>query len=723
MSSSETENFIQFPPLPAAKAFRVLEGVADVPGELEEAQVRLVADNGRGRFLAPHPEVLGGSGLDRRKRTIDRLLTAIAEHSGKGSIQPSRVYKSIGEFPPLGVGAAEVLIAASERRDKPEGSGRKEKHYLVVAYGKSEDELLDLIEQLRFRATGFRFATAQFGDDGSDAVLLKVLDDADRGSIVQGLIASGRFAEAFWLNAYQHAHGIVYLSEGFRPDNESLSEFGRLASTSPQLFGLAPGQVGTEVEIAVVVKHSPDGQDSAVIIPLDELDFRERGEARPRSAPRPTVAMLKLQNSDSLVKRLHQVILTAERQRGYRLSLRRLPPTQSSDREVEQIEQQLRDLEDRRLFLESTKEPQWLLMRFLPHQVDAMAEALRGFDIADLESGEVRYAFEPVADASAEEELLGQHFLLFDPAQVPTRWPFAEFSWRRLDPPIRFWMDPYWNLEYGRANQSKVMVPLDHALYPPLHSWHRADMDAYLREIVGPWFTRVGESEHRAEANKARAGDTLPEKPIYLFDAVAHHSGRDLSLQVLDEGSFVPVERRLSFINRNIVLLDSDDTIEALVRSLADDAGRKQLAETFAAQADEAGKHLATASRDVSREITDEFGGMLEVVRREFTVTVEKLLQSEAALKTLHAEFDATAAVLDGARRDERAIAAKLSALGDKAESFWEEKKEIETKINEAIGGVDSLISSTEQRIMEVRGRLHAAIDRLEDIIWRRRHW
>ena len=714
MPSLANDAFIQFPPLRAVAAFRVLESLADAVDELEDAQVRLVAESGGGRFLAPDPNVQGRKGRDRHFKTIERLHEAIVEHSGTSGVTPRRVNRNLEELPLLGVGVTEVLIADTERLSEAESPIRREEHYLVAAYGEPESEILALVEQIQQRATGLRFAVATYEEPQLEAVLLKVLDDPDRGASVQSLMCSGRFPRVAWLNAYPHERGTVYLSKELRPNEESLAGFGRLSATLPRLFGIASEHTGTEVELAVMVGRQPAERETAHLIPLNGLFFRPRADAIPHAAPRPSVTLLPLKNGGRLVKQLHRVVLSAEQQRGYRLSLQNLPPTACGDREVEQIEQQIRDLEDRRLYLESTREPQWILMRFLPHQIDAMAEALRSFDIEELESGKIRYAFEPIGGAGEEEAMLGQHFLLFEPAQSPMRWPFAEFSWRRSDPPIRFWMDPYWNLEYGRSNRSKVMVPLDHALHPPLHSWHRSDMDAYLREIVTPWFSTVLDLQRGAARDRQGSSQALPENPIYLFDSAPEGRERDLKLQVLDADSFVPVRDRLGFINQNIILMDNASSIGGLVESLAEDASRRQLARAFAAGAQAAEDETKKAAEELNKEVAKEFGTLLDVVRVEFEMSVKELQKSEKALKALHAEVRATAAVLSGAKKEQKAIEEELSALGEKAKTFWKEKKDIEAKVGEAVQEANDLIGSTEHKIRRVHEQLQATIDRLE---------
>ncbi len=109
-------------------------------------------------------------------------------------------------------------------------------------------------------------------------------------------------------------------------------------------------------------------------------------------------------------------------------------------------------------------------------------------------------------------------------------------------PPIQFWLDPFWARHYHGRGESLIFVPDRHYLSPMMHPASADQIDAYLREIIGQWFHG---KVWRAEAS--------PTRPIYLFDPDLAGPGH-LTIAVLNLDQFVPLTQKLDWLNANLHL-------------------------------------------------------------------------------------------------------------------------------------------------------------------------
>lgn len=595
-----------------------------------------------------------------------------------------------------------LLLLESGRDD--EAARPEDGEWLLIDRRGDAARAAKLCDDLRFHATHCRLAATAV-PDGGDCLLVHVLADPERKPSLGALAAAGALDAVDRLAAFRSGERTVFLGGGRTPSRRALAAFCDL------LAALAPA-MATSPRLLAVMPRDAEAGVRIEVYPLAGLDFTDQSAWTPAPSAYAEVEILSLAASAPQLRRLKERILGARPTVGHRLELRPGPAAERLDRELERVVGRLAELEQRRAYLESLREPRPVLMRFAAYQLPALADAIRCFPTLEVRDGKVLYAFEATEDHPA-----GCHFLLFHPDEAVQSEPYPPWRWADLEERLgevvaeapnettRFWLDPLWASDYHGAGDCLVFVPRGSVLFPSLHSWRPEEMDAYLRDLLGQWFP--GE----------RGVERVPEQALYLFDRVRRGDSaqerEEVRIQVLDRDGFVPLSEQIGWINDNLTLRHALGGVEELVARLAGEESRRRLAADFASRARESIAAFDAAARGANEKVAAGATELLAVMTEEIASIAERCRAASEEIPRMHKLLESTAAALEtlesSTGKTGDAVAATVRAVGENlhwVRSLDEELVRLAAERERLAARVEEEIRELERRHAELLKRL-----------------
>jgi hypothetical protein len=399
---------------------------------------------------------------------------------------------------------------------------------------------------------------------------------------------------------------------------------------------------------------------------------------------------------DRLREAVNVAALQLDYQVGYTLQLRPAWHVTNHQLERARLQAQKEDLENRLEYLDSTEPARPLLLRFNEAQLPALGEYIGSLSIRALDAGALRYAFQ-----SLDADGAGMHYLLADPRLAhQERMNQLAFWERDGQPPIHFWLDPFWARHYHGRGESLIFVPDQQYLSPMMHPASANQIDAYLREIIGQWFH--GKS----------GAPSIPARPIYLFEPNLAGPGH-LTIAVLDLQQFVPLTQKLDWLNANLHLrvarlrgeeilqqIDAAMTAEEILGRIQSSAGAIQADLQCALQAGAA--HVAAATG----ALTDMLGGELQALLGESNLTRQAITAAQSDLRLL----TATRAEAENLLGDTRAaVHAANTAVATAASTTDDLRTQVEAELQRA----KAAHANAQQHIADLEALVAALTDRL----------
>lgn len=544
------------------------------------------------------------------------------------------------EIPQAGAGwwrldqALPLLMLESSRDD--EAAAEEEGEWLLIDRRGDTESSAKLVSDLRFHATHCRMA-ATTTSGGQSCLLVHVLADPERKPSLGGLTAAGALDDLDRLACFRSAERAIFLGGERVPSRRGLAAFCQIMTS------LSPVMASSERLLAIVPREAvPRERKALEIYPLAGLDFLDQVAITPRPSAYAEIEVLPLSASDAELHRLQERILRAEPRVGHRLELRPGFPLVGSDRELEHLVAQLAELEQRRAYLESLRQPRPVLLRFTQHQLPALADAIRSFPSLEVRDGKIFYAFE-----ATQANPAGWHYLLFNPAEAVQSEPYPPWRWAELAERIddlaprnetpRFWLDPLWADDYHDRGDCLVFVPQGRVLFPSLHSWKPDGMDVYLRDLLREWFPGQ------------RGIERWPARALLLFDEIRPPDQKDpeIRIQVLDADGFVPLSEQIGWINDNLSLQHVLGGVQGLVSELAEQESRRLLAVRFAAQAEQAEAAFEAAATATNVRVAEGATELLDVMTDEIARIAERCRLASEEIPRMHALLEETAESLE----------------------------------------------------------------------------
>ncbi|HSR49458.1 MAG TPA: hypothetical protein VLV83_01445 [Acidobacteriota bacterium] len=591
--------------------------------------------------------------------------------------------------------------------------------FLLAAHDFSPDALARLFDSAALHATSVRVAAGESAAGTHHLFHLRA--DRRRRSSVASALSGEAFEQAVPLAGYEtEDEGRVFLPLAARVGHDDLQSFARLLkrllealpenggvgdgspppsssgqgtqsdrSESPleamQSKGTQPGRAaeaavrpGTRLRppasLRIAVMPAPSAADEDVpdrylVLDLSRLRFRSSLTLAPPQAFGARFRLLRLSDSGPAMRRLEALLREQAPESGYRLELTETPLREPSEVERIRLRERQAELEYQLALLDSISAPQLRLLRFDPDQLPALAEVLRAFPRSVLRSGALQYAFQAV-----ENEPLGRHYLLIDSNQASMSELDPLLLWERPErPPMRFWMDPSFARDYASEQtlDHLVFVPEGTALFPPLHSWERQGMDAYLRRLLRHMLPRD------REGAGGSASHDLPEQPLLLFEGPAGPR-QTLQTAALDRASFTSLEVRLGWLNDNLTLHRQLAEQEKRLTQLAQDAWQSRLFDQLREQARQARQDFEDSAQQTRGRVTSLLDELTDELSREIdsTVTrthataeeVRRLNRRLEALVKTREEMEETSDEIDRLQRQILAEAAQLKRTLDTLE-------------------------------------------------------
>lgn len=691
-----TDSCFWLNPLRAGDALAVLAADTVRLGSLQEADIRLrPLEGGWCRFVVPDPERAPGgvTGRARRRQAYAELKTGLA---GLGvEVAETEAPEPIDDRLDIALDAALIwlLLNAGEEAGPPAAPREGERALLFAE--PSDTDLAARYDLLRDHATSLRIM-AGHDDAGSMIVFCHVRTDPERLETFEALLTSGRLGGAAVLDVFDSPEGLICLPPGLAPPVLSLQHLARLAGLAwyeaavlgPQEAARRAGQPF----LAVAVPPIPEtpGEEALAVYLLRGLQPVAAEHLHPPRRVR--IAILRLARPEEAMADLQRRLVEADPPVGYRPVLREGYAPEQIDAEIERLADTIRLMEDRLVYLDGLRAPNWRLLRFTQAQLPGLVQVLRGTPPADLERGALRYGFQATARDPA-----GLHYLLFQPGSAAASDPFpARLRYEEAREPMAFALDPYWARYYhhGRG-ESLLFVPEGSALVPPLHSWDRSDMDSHLRGLA----TALCETDESADGPAS-----MPERPVYVFtpDKVRHDG---LLLEVLDFDAFAPVHARLGWINANIELVDALPADE-LIAAMAAETARSALVQRVLAESRAAEARVRTSTDAARRAAVAELGALLDEIGGEIDRTIADIRGVTAELAGRQRDL----AVLNDALADATGMAGtafrRFEAHVQTVKAYGEQRDRIEQEVMAELRNARALAD-------EVGERLKAHIDDL----------
>ncbi len=502
--------------------------------------------------------------------------------------------------------------------------------FLLIADNLTPEQAVELLQTLAVNATAVKLANAR-DSAGRTVRLYHVLADGARKSTFESAYISGQFGDHRLL--YCHRRKLnredqrVFLP---RPAIESdldataLACFCDILQAAPQLFGFSAGFFSGQGLLAAIEETR---SSDLWLYPLARLHFRTWEEIAAAPPAHVSVRFLDLHDSADELPRLRDKIRQAEPFIGYRLQLAPTRFVDEAQMEEEVIIERIMELEERLAGLRSIRQPRPLLARFTQRQLPALADALRRFPNGVLRSGALRYGFQATVDHP-----LGQHFIFAAP-DTPQDALAGLCAWTDHEPPpMRFWLDPFWAGYYhGSGNNALVFTPEGTALFPTLHSWEAAEMDAYLAEMIHAWYD--GQSDKNADGQRLVG----IQRPIYLFEPGS--SFGQLNISILDLAAFRPLHTQLGWLNDNLLVYDDLQTA-SFIHEMADAAVRRQLLDRYAELAEAAQKEFAETEQTVRVALAAKTLALTDAMTRELDGLFAEVRKAMNEMSTQRARLE-----------------------------------------------------------------------------------
>jgi len=592
-------------------------------------------------------------------------------------------YPLLSAFPCLlQVLAPEDAVSGTRRSVRPLSD-----YKMLVGSQISEDRALTILQDLQRYGTATQVSVADHRE-GSYYLFL-VRDDASRNSGFAGAVTAGFFDDCILLNGYRVTHKqkdyLLFLSPEYQPTSTALHYFARFIAAMPFKRTEA---VDNEIVLALVFAQlMTNGNAPPQILYTRSLCFYEAFRLVPPFRVR-SFETLTLADSSVQLENLRALAAKTQPRRGYRLRLREAHYHEPNEELYENLLQELQQIEEELMELESLRVKRPQLYRFTQRQLPILVEKIASYPPNQLKH--LLYAFH--ADESKFPE--GVHYLLVRP----------EVEMSDLDPliwwgdnpeqPMRFWPDPLWSLYYDKhGNQSQVFVPYNSVLHPPFHSWEVAGMDAFLQEIF---------RDDRPQPDIAPS-DNL----IYVFTGVPERDA-DLDVVMLRSTDFVPINtpKNIGWINDHLTILSRVD-LETFIEGLSNSVSRAALAETLLRDASKAEKALERAvlkSRDSmsdkTQALVDEIGNELDrlIAEAKQLVTDGNLVnQRIASLRTLYLS-----------------VASAVDQTETQAASVDKKQQAVSQRIRELAHSVESAIKAAQQAQEDFLLQMQAEVEQLK---------
>ncbi|MCW2243157.1 hypothetical protein [Azospirillum canadense] len=693
--------------MPVLTATEALQALAVLAPHAEAARaarlrVRLEGD-GYARLLIPDPFVQTGSSAHRKQReeVFNHLRWAVAAALDREPDDEEAHLDLDGGDLQEAFEAVPRLLLESGWSRRGETAQPVPGEAVVLLASADEEAAWSIFDQLNVHATAVRVTAAQAADGGG-IHLFHVRDDDARVSSFQGLRTSGFLDAAAVLEGFAFGGRSVFLPSGNPPDAQALDPFFRACAVIADVA--RPSERGPV--LALTVAGAGDARRIDVY-PLNRLRYRDKTGVWPNAAGRADIVRVHdLAGSDAMVEALAARVRAAEPLVGYELELRDGFPAPGADTDLLRVQEKIAYYTELAAYLSGLARPQPILMRFDDRALPALADALRRFPLMDVDDGRLRYGFQATgADG-------GVHYLLVSPDETAPASPLPEGLWRdMLDAePMVFRVDPFFARFYTEARpQSVVFVPERATLFPPLHSWDQADIDAYLRDTLAVWF------------HGQRGAQTIPERPFYLFRHDDRGAGR-VVVEVLDAAAFVPLRQRIGWLNRNLELRHRLD-IEGLVVELADKAGRAALADRVAADEEVALAAFDAADRRVERHMGGQLEELLDLLTEEAGTAASRAASAVETLDRLYADLDVIEAAVAELTKRTRAVETAVSGLELERTSFAERRERLQGDVVDVLEASDATLASLEASVGERIQRLKGAYERLHAMLVARRSY
>jgi hypothetical protein len=637
----------------------VLEGLSSLAGELkphsQSVQITVREQWCDVVFSGVERDVLARA-FDRDRRDVASL----------GSMDYGKAHQARE-------GLARCLLNAAHGKR----AAAKEGEELYALFGMAAPDSARLHQELRRRATAFTCATGTL-PGGASLSLVHVRDDAARFSVHRGGKAGDLLGACEPLLAVPSRIGLFFLPHDLLPNGRSFAAFVEICEKAPWLMGLKGRRSG---ERRLAVGREPSG--GVFVLPLDGIAFHESFEYRSPLGAGTEVRFLELEQTGESHQRLADAIAGAEPRFGYELELREgleLPGPGAAFR-IDRLKRERTEIDRELLRVQRSASSMRILMRFSHRQTPSLAKALLSLSPlylkkpepggAPLET-EVRYAFEAYEGESVDGtsgSLLGCHYLLINhPSSVLER---PVFDWTLAQKgggePIVFETDPIWTPIYsGAASKGGVFVPRGTALYPVLHSWDRAGMKDYLRGVLRHWL-KQRQPELEDEAIERR----VPGFPLIVCVG-SRPRGGPLRLEVLDEEKFCRLETKLDWINRNIELAESYQTLhgaedgEALydrVLQLAESYKDAAVRREIGASVEESKEAFEARAEDFVRHAAEELAAVRQAMGEQYRVAARDLETQAAELQRMHGQIASIAEAVTQLAQGLRTVKLVLSTL------------------------------------------------------------
>ena len=620
---------------------------------------------------------------------------------------------------PLRDGAAWML--ALRDPDDSEATALADE-YLLIADNYDSAMASQLLDQLVWHAIHTTWAVS--AASSGPLYMFHTRDNLELAGSLASVIASGTLPPP--LAAYRSEDSIVFADPHAAPGIEALRLFCRLAALAPQLFSDTPAssraQVKSRRPIAALrarptsaAAHRNGGEpkplhvlqrllrssSSGATVPKDEeatldlfylqnLTFQSQVALEPQRQRYAAVLFHNLTESAEAQRHLRTAIDATQQPIGYHLRLEPARDVVNSEHERVRLLEQLAEIEHDLEYLDSLGLVRPRLLRFTSEQLPALADYVRSFSMLQLKRGALLYAAKPIdADGGA------LHFLLTDPHQVPQE---------KIDPlprwdtdkhvPIRYWLDPFWARTYLGAANSLIFVPEGTALAPTMHPDSAKEMDSYMRQVVGQWFSGT-------------AGmPAIPAQPLYVFEPHEHQAGH-ITLAVLDREAFVPLSEKLDWLNDHIHLRVGRKQNHALLQKITTAMRDEQIQDLVESSSAQTLRAIQQSVQSTSDQVTAATSALVEQLSREIQGLLDESGKTRTALIEAREQLNAfmiSQRDTEGLLAGSRAAVAETNALADSVGATIADTRR---KADTEIGKAEELHKHIQNRVEGLRERFN----------------
>ncbi len=146
-----------------------------------------------------------------------------------------------------------------------------------------------------------------------------------------------------------------------------------------------------------------------------------------------------------------------------------------------------------------------------------------------------------------------------------------------------------------------------------------------MRGVLGGWLQERG------------VASGLPDRPLVVFEEGPDGPG-SIDIRILDQDGFVPLAERLGWINANLRLVDALG-VERLIKAMAEDASRTDLAKTVGRDRKKAEARLRQASDDLEARTYAELSDLAERLTTEISAAAVRTGHVFAKIDRMYSEF------------------------------------------------------------------------------------